>query len=611
MMKKLKKADFLFVTALLIGLLIHIYFVFSAPFFDDESFYATIPFRLAGGDSLIQHEWHLSQFSSLFSYLPVYIWTAVKGSADGIFIYLRCVYLVIHTAIAVVIYIFFRKHKNWAVITSIMFYAQASYRTLAISYQSMFVIFLLLLSFCLISIYKKPSLRLYIFAGVCFGCCCVCNPLFCFAFLIYLLVCALWPKREKVKDFIIGIKSSRATKKEKKTAKKQKEQPSPETFSDAENYNCFFTKKAVLQFLYGILAAVVIAVIFFFATGGTIGSIFENIGNLLGSSEYDIASDSVFSKFAETLSCLQKASLGTAWVLPVLFIVLLFDKKRQNNTHRFAYLFVSVLWSMVFLISTIIIYKDMYINAVSLPFCLISTVCYFLTEKKNKTLFYCLYIPGLIGTFFQYLAANTHLAVIGVVLAVNNVAGVFFAMDLWKELRSASKDSEKITAKKIFAGLCYGTIIIGVCIQFLIYGMYYQVDRIYTKDNIKVATGPYAGVYMTEEDYNQYIKEINDMNVIRTYSKKGDPVYLASYNNWMYMYLDRPMATYTTWYGGSIDQEQLTRYYKENPDKIPRYIYVESSDPNKARTQIADKMFNYTKKELSNGVLLIVKNCKF
>lgn len=613
-MKKLQKSDFLFVTVLALGLLMHIYFVYAIPFFDDESFYATIPYRLVNGDSLIQHEWHLSQFSSLFSYLPVWIWTTIKGSADGIFVFLRYTYLVIHTVIAIVIYIFFRKYKKWAVITSMLFYAQVAYRTLAISYQSIFVVFLLLLTFCLVSIYEKHSTRLYVFAGVCFGCCCVCNPFFCIAFILYLVVCALWGKREKLINKIFEIRLSQTAVKKKRITKKQKEEKKNQfinSLPDVEKYACFFGKEAVIKIICGIFIVAGIAMAFFFLTGGTIHSITKNVANLLGSSEYDVASSSFFSKLVETISCILKASLGTAFILPVIFIVLLQDKKKRHNSHRLVYLSVSVLWSVIFMIGTMVIYKDMDLNAVSLPFCLISTVCYCLTEKKNKILFYCIYIPGLVGTFFQYLAANTHLAVIGVVLAVNSVAGVFFTMDLWNEMNSVTEKKPVSATKKNFSGYCRLMIVTGLCLQVLFYGIYYQKGRIYTAGDSQVTVGPYSGMYMTEANYDQYSKEINDMDVIKSISRKDDAVYLASYRNWMYMYLEQPIAAYTTWYRGTTDKHQLIKYYKENPQKIPKYIYVESFDINSSKFKLFEELFVFTQEELSNGVLLTVESKKF
>ena len=38
------------------------------------------------------------------------------------------------------------------------------------------------------------------------------------------------------------------------------------------------------------------------------------------------------------------------------------------------------------------------------------------------------------------------------------------------------------------------------------------------------------------------------------------------------------MATYSTWYKGTIDPVQLIRYYRENSRKKPKYIYYETTD---------------------------------
>ena len=612
MIKKLKKTDILFLISLLSVLLVHIFFVFVVPYTDDESYYVTVPLRLLNGDSLVQNEWHLTQFSSLFSYIPVYIWMTIKGSTDGIFIFLRCIYLFVHTTVAVTIYRFFRKYGNWAIMASMMFYVQIAYRIQALSYQSVFVISLLLLSLCLISIYQKKSVISYIFAGICFGCCCVCNPLFCFAFAIYLLVCILWTKRQALINKIIEFKASNGVKKGKKLTKKQKRAQKQQVINaipDIENYNCFFTKEAILRFSIGIAIIAVVAIVFFFSTGGTIDSIQDNIENLLGSSEYDIASNSVFTKFIDTIKFFSMANLGMPWILPILFISLLIDKDRKNNKHRFVYLSASVLWSILFMFG-VMKNIEIHLCAISLPFCVFSTICYLLTENKNKTLFYCMNVPCSIAAFFQYLAADTLLGAIGVVLAVNNVAGVFFATDLWKEMRSVSTNDEE-TTKKEKSGLLRGIIIVGFCLQILFYGIFYQYGQLYGKDDPKATRGPFSGLYMTEEQYEKYNKAISDMDAIKNISRENDPVLLATYNNWMYLYLERPIATYSAWYRGTIHSKLLINYYKENPDKIPKYIYLETPDPQNANVKIFSELFVFTRENLSNGVLLTVEYCNF
>ena len=607
MVKKLTKTDILFIIALLSGLLIHIFFLFSVPFSDDESFYALVPFRLISGESLIRNEWHLTQFSSLFAFLPVYIWTTIKGSADGIIIFLRCVYLLIHTSTAVVIYRFLRKHKSWAIISSMMFYVQIAYNIQAISYQSVLAISLLLMSLSLLSIYEKPSVKTYILAGICFGCCCICNPFLCTLFALYLFVCILWAKRDFFINASIKIKNHNKTEKGKKLTKKQKKQQAQQAldaFPDSENYNCYFNKNAILWITCGIVIIAIIAAAFFFLTGGTIASIPKNIENLLGSTEYDVVSKSIFEKLLDTLKYFSVANLGMPWIIPVLFIVVLLDKNRKRNTHRFVYLLIAVIWAFLFVFG-IIKNMEIYVCGFSLPFFVISALIYMLTENKNKVLFNCMYVPTLIVTVFHYLAADTHLAAIGVVLAIANVAGVLFAKDLWNEMRTSSTE---VATKG--GNLVRSVIVIGICAQMLFYGTFYYLFNQYgisiKSDTFKATEGPYMGLYMPETEYNKYNKWIDDLDYIKSITNEKDPVLLTTYQNWMYLYLDRTVATYSAWYRGTINQQQLTDYYKRNPSRIPKYIYTITTYFN-----IIDEMFEYEIEELSNGYLLTVKSCKF
>ena len=612
-MKKLKSTDFLFAVTLSSVMLLHIFFLFIIPYFHDETHYATVPFRLINGDSLIQHEWHLTQFASLFSFLPVYIWTVIKGSVEGLFIFLRCVFLLIHTSLAVLIYRFFRKYGKWAILASMIFYVQITYRIQAISYQSMLVIFLLLLTICLVSIYEKNSPRTYVFAGLCFGGCCVCNPLFCVGYILYLVGCVLWTKRQDLRKYLFKIKKSGTSKEEKKLTKKQKRrlnQQLIEASPEIKRYDCFFKKEAILRFTLGIAIIAVIAVAFFFLTGGTIDSVFRNIEHLVGSSEYDITSNSVFSKLFQTFEYFSIANLHMPWILPLIFVVLLLDKNRRNNTHRFAYLTVSVVWSILFMVA-VLLTGEFKLFAVSLPYCVFSTICYLLTENRNKPLFNCMFVPCMIAAVLHYLAADTHLAAAGVILAVSNVAGVLFARDLFKEMHIANDNNEEVPAKKDLSPWCRRIIIIGFCIQILFYGIFYMYGQIPIESPIKATDGPFSGLYMSAEQYDKYNNSIKDIDFIKSISTEKDPVLIASYNNWMYLYLDRPMATYTTWYRGTLDTDLLIDYYKENPKKRPKYIYVETADVNSPLIKTAGEIFKITKAEkLSNGILLTVARGK-
>lgn len=613
MLKKLKNTDVLFAVMLLAFFILHILFLNIPPFSDDESHYATVPFRLMMGDSLVKDEWHLTQFASLFSYLPVRIWTAIKGSTDGLYIFLRCVYLAIHTSVSVLIYGFFKKYGKWAILASMIFFVQPPYNILAISYQSVFVISLLLLSMCLLAIYEKKAIPLYILAGVSFGCACVCNPLFCVVYVLYLLGCVLWIKRESIKSFIISSKSSNAKTKGKVLTKKQKREFNKQqaaAFSDMENYTCFFTGKAVLWTTCGILIVAVIAVAFFLSTGGTFESIPKNIENLLNSTEYDIASSSILSKFIKTLGYFNKANFYVPFILPIMFTAMFLDKNRKSNSHRFGYLLTTIVWSIIFMIA-VLAFAEIYLCAISLPFYVFSIVCYLLTENKNKTMFYCMFAPCSLAAFIQYLAADTHWGAIGIVLAVCNVAGVFFARDLWKEMRPEVQNDEETTANKNKTEMWRKAIIVGFCVQMLFSVAFHYSCQHLEVGAVRAEGGPYSGMYMSPKKNERYNKILNDLDYIKSISKEDEPVLVASYKNWMYVYLERPTAIYSTWYRGTLDYEQLSQYYKGNPNQRPKYIYIESEDPQGATVQTArealNEMFVFKQEDLSNGALLIVE----
>ena len=110
-------------------------------------------------------------------------------------------------------------------------------------------------------------------------------------------------------------------------------------------------------------------------------------------------------------------------------------------------------------------------------------------------------------------------------------------------------------------------------------------------------------------DYN--LNKLSDLDYIKDCSGPNSPVLVVSYSNWMYLHLERPMATYSTWYKGTIDPVQLIRYYRENSGKKPKYIYYETSDFENPNIQLVNELFNCTSENLSNGIHFTVESYNF
>ncbi|MBQ3006024.1 MAG: DUF2142 domain-containing protein [Clostridia bacterium] len=577
MIKKMQKSDFIFLAAIIAALLLHLSGILTPLPYNDEALYPTVPLRFMNGDVMMQHEWHFTQFSSLFLYLPVMAWMNIKGSTEGMILFLRIVYLIIHTLAAFVIYKAFRRYKLWAVAAAVLFYTQTPYRMLAISYVSMVVLFLLFFSLCLYAIHEKEKKVLYIAAGICFGACCVCNPLWCFVYPLYIIACVAMRKKHR----------------------------------DSVTYNRFFAAKPAGLFSTGIGVMAAICIAYFFVAGGSFALIPEGIKNLFASTEYG----SFVDKAMQTARVFSDISLKMPFMLPVFYGVIWFDKNRRKPNHRTVYLALAFAVSVAYTVGVVLDFTAQKENGffLTLPLLIFSTVCYILTRKKNKAVFYCIWCPCVVGAFFQYLAANTLFTAMSIAFAGANVAGVFFVHDLFKEITSGQKE-EKTDNKRSIAA-CRALICTVICLQFVFNCFSLLYDRVPDKDEYtSVKHGPLSDFYLNEVYYESYTNSLNDMDIIRSLANENEPVLILSRLGWMHLYIERPFASYSTCLM-NLDTDMLGMYYNQYPEKIPAYIYVGYADrsyiPDResalSKAEKLEEMFDCSREELSMGILLTVE----
>ncbi len=609
MSKKINKTDIIFTVALILGLLFHISTIFFLYINHDETFYLTTPLRLINGEYLIQHEWHLSQFSSLFSYLPVRVFTMINGSTDGIVVAMRCVYILLHTAVSVWIYRFFKEYDIWGVAAAMMFYIQVPYAIYAISYHSTLAIFVLLFTFCLVSAVKDNLPKRCILAGFCYGACCVCNPTFALFFAVYTVLCILWLKKDSITKKISEILS----------AKSKKHQFFSEDLACIQSYDNICGVKAFLFSLAGVCIMAIICIVFFFLTGGRITSVVENLENLINSSEYEVVENSLVLKLQDIFEAWSAVSLKMPFLLPILLVGIAFDKKRLFSSHRIIYILLAFAVSWVYVLG---IFKAETSNAYifSLPFAVFSMVCYILTEKKNKILFYCMWCVCVVGACVHGMVSNTLLTSAGVVLSVANVLGVIFVGDMFRELKTKIKWKKDLKEDKLF---CIGrtTICLALCLQMLLYGIAIYSFKDLANKTILEREGTFSGILLSQSQHSKYEKILNDLDTIKAQSNQEDPVLFISSENWMYIYADRPFATYTAWNQARFDSDSLKSFYCQNNDKLPRFIYIPkaevtgdyyySEDRLENVLIKAEELFIYKKEELPGGFLLTVTEHKF
>ena len=622
MLKKLQKSDYNCIAAMIGVLIVHLLCIIGPDHFADESFFPSVPIRLINGESLVSDDWHVTQFASIFTYVPVRFWLAVKGSTEGIILFLRFFYLAVHTTVSVGIYAFFRKYKLWAVAAAVMYYSQVPLRFMSANYHSLLVLFLLLLTIALLLINREDKLKLYLFAGFCYGCCCICNPFECLVFPVYIIACLIWCFKPEA-ALIKRRKNNKNKKNKKRYNKKNKTEELPQINKNDHICNRYLGKAAFVKFSTGLLIAVVTSVAFFFITNGSLNALVENIPNMLNDGSHDIF-ESPIGAFVEkieiTFGFINDICFGLPWLLPLFYFALLVDKKRQNTKHKTFYIVLSFALSIFFFVGVVVgALNSSRCLAITLPFAIASTVCYVLTENKNKKLFYCMWLPSAIATFVQYLASDMHLSVMWA-LTIGNIAGIFFIKDFISE---NAELKAKLGRRKIrdSARLCSRLVCGIICAQFIFQCGLYVIGRIPGFNSIKLEKGPYKGIYVTEDSFRKNNGIMNDLDAIKVRSSADDPVLIISEFSWMYLYIDRPFATYSAWQP-FLEEERLKVYYDINPQKRPKYIYIgfatiprsvmDGHGHNVERAEgYADtlkQMFSCDEEKLSNGILLTVKD---
>ncbi len=577
---KLKRCDYAFILVILSGLILHILCIFSLPM-QDEGFYHTVPLRLFNGESLLQNEWHLSQFSSVFLYLFDKLFVTLNGSTDGIILYGRAVYIIIHTVFAFLLYGFFRKKGIWAAVATAVFYFQIPYRLAAISYNSVLALALILFCFCLLKIYGGGKEVYHIGTGVCFAIMTVCNPLLCILCFIYLAVC-----------FFFFVKNRRNICAENSFIRK------------------YCSAKAVIYIAVGIGIVAIICIIFYFSTGGTLTSVFSNIPNLLSASEYTAADNSVLEKCKDILSAFNKLSFKLPFILPAVFIAALIDKKRHTLSHKLTYLVATLITVFMFIIKiTVTMEKDTSILSILLPITLFSAMCYLLTEHRNIKLFRCMFIPGIVVSLFTLFTARTILASIGWSLISCSISGIFFISDMIKELSLSSDKKKDVQAKRRLlrnSAVCSAAVCIALQLIFEIFCYSYIRLPDFSADSF-LQNGPCEHLSVSSENAKSYYAFLNDLTEIKKLSDEASPVLIITNEPWMYLYIDRPFATYTSWHE-SVSTDNLKDYYDQNPYRKPKYIYInDTSIDYKKNIYTFSRMFSCSKTSLSRGVLLTVR----
>lgn len=488
----------------------------------DESFYLTIPYRLAQGDVLLLHEWHLSQLISWVLQIPVRAYLLLFGGTDGMILAFRYLYVEVHICGGTALYLMLRKHsKIGAVLSCVFFCLYVPFGISAMSYNSLGIEFLTLASVLLTCASRKWARAL---SGLFFALSVLCCPYLAALYVLYLAGVLFFRAAHRSCESVAFLGT-----------------------------DCFF------WFSVGVFATAfafcvcVLPRIPLSKWGGIIHGLFSD-------PEHQRPMGEGIWKYCQILfSRTDVRYLVLATVLGCLI---------KNKSFR-AVCSVSVLLST----AVSILHSTDYINFLMFPLG-ISGVYFYLVyrDKTASALFYGIWIPGMVYTLCIHLCSNQDFHAISSASTVPLVASVMIiAISCREILRSDVRRALK-------SGLILSMVLL-ISLQG-----YFQTQLRWNflfwdtpmSDQTSVITdGPHKGLWVSPPKNARYMANYEAVKQL----KPGGTVLFFGESTYYYLFGNWRNGSYSAWLGepGAEVLGRLALYYRLNPEKLPDQVFIEAS----------------------------------
>ena len=555
----------------------HIYLAHIGMNNEDEPFYLSVAHRLLHGDALIADEWGLTQGTSLFQMIPLWLFYKISDNADGIILFFRYVFIVTQTLFGVFLYRVQRKDKFLALFSLMLFLSFIPCMMMALSYYFLSIIFALYIGTRLFLQPAKTNLQ-----QVC------CGFVYALLVLVQPLTVLLYPMYT-----VIVFAGSR---------KKGGVRGTPPGWRSRS----FWTRSTV-----GISIAAVLFCLLVISRS-SVRELIEAVPKLLQDSEYPIASDfwGVLTRFTH-----KGLPLSDGAHEPLMLCILLLPPMAAvllRSIHKLQSASVVLLFTAAALLVFLYLSTQRWRwgQYPLMSFVWFGLICGLLTETKDRKAL-SFYGFGLLFALLMNISSDYEQGLGTVVCAVvcpqlcwGYAQQARFAVPVRRSIGNIQKFMRYKRRRQklehllnrgmkplIAACLCavfvsqlffwvhegWGDYCLDVAESFGSALAVRDPDAVYS---VKLTRGPYRGVTTTAECAKKYTEQLQDLDQIRAQLGEGDTCYIASLLTWGYYYLQTSRYTPDTPY--FVFENLNTRqflYWELHPDKIPDFIYVEKADP--------------------------------
>lgn len=510
----------------------------------DEMYFIGCSERIFRGEKILIDEWNPTQQLCSFLLHPIYsLIRTVMGSTEGIVMASRFVYLVYSGVLTLFFYLRFQRRGYASFGPTFLFAIFAPFSICAMSYNSIeFGILPVLLA--VLSADMEHSVPEYILCGILMAVIVLANPFAVLMYAGYGLICLIATVRGR----------RRGTK--------------PEGVLQFRN------------FLWMTLGAGIILLLFlaFIFQRGTLSEMLANVPHIVGDSEHQ---EGYLYKTGRYFHLCFK---NYKWMFVGLLFVYgatLFDKKRYS--HSPVYMILAAVCVVPYLIYYGFVFEHITVNYQMLPLAFWCLEAYFVTEHKEKRLFYGWYLPAMLFTMIVQYATNTGIVTLSVAYGMCSCVGLIFAADWMKEERQRWQCARRADSggkaglcraakRRRVASLCIaGVLLIQFAGTFWLRMTYDWGDERGWLLDTRMERGPLKGVYTTRGTAEWYANVLDELDMLKLTT--DDELMVVGVAPWIYLYSDAGCGNYSTWqvHEGST---QLHDYYELHPDKFPDVVYM-------------------------------------
>lgn len=498
----------------------------------DEMYFIGTSERIFRGEKVLIDEWNPTQQLCSFLLHPIYsLMRSLLGSTEGIVMASRFLYLAYAGIITVFLYLRLQRRGFAAFGPVFLFWLYAPFGICAMSYNSIeFGILTVLLA--VLSADMEHSVPEYILCGILIAIIVLANPFAIALYLAYGLLC-LW----------VTFRNRRLGR-------------------ETEGVLLF------RNFLWMTLGAGILLILFllFVFQRGTLEEMLANVPHIIGDSEHQGQSGFWYKTWRYFHLCFKNYKYMFCG-MGLVYVATLADRKRLE--HGRIYMTLASLIMLADLIYFGFVFDHIQVNYQMLPLAFWCLEAYFLTEHKDKRIFYGWYLPSVLFTLIVQYATNTGMVTISAAYSMASCVGLLFAAQWFRE--NLGGQQERTFRQKAPVILAVAVVVIQFTGTFTLRMNYAWGDELVKQLTRPMERGPLKGVYTTPKTADWYESVLEELDMLELTPE--DQLMVVGVAPWIYLYVDAGCGNYSTWQVHE-NSTQLYDYYALHPDKFPDVVYM-------------------------------------